>query len=44
MNDLSRDRNFPLDLYLPQQQTTKPFPLIVISHGKNKYLEKVKAY
>ena len=33
MNDRHRDRRFPLDLYLPQQKTTKPLPLIVISHG-----------
>ncbi len=33
MKDRSRDRSFPLDLYFPQQKTTKPLPLIVISHG-----------
>ena len=33
MNDRSRDRSFPLNLYLPQQQTTQSVPLIVISHG-----------
>ena len=41
MDDASRDkpngiasqRTFPLDLYLPETETTQPLPLIVISHG-----------
>lgn len=31
LNDLSRIRSFPLDVYLPQ--TTKTRPVVVISHG-----------
>lgn len=35
LTDVSRIRSFPLDIYLPQNlpQTTKPLPVIVISHG-----------
>ncbi|MBE9212444.1 alpha/beta hydrolase [Plectonema cf. radiosum LEGE 06105] len=35
LTDISRIRSFPLDIYLPQNlpQTTKPLPVIVISHG-----------
>ncbi|HLO83960.1 MAG TPA: alpha/beta hydrolase, partial [Nostocaceae cyanobacterium] len=31
LNDISRNRNFPADIYLPVSQT--PRPIIVISHG-----------
>jgi predicted dienelactone hydrolase len=31
LNDLSRDRTFPADIYLPQ--ASSPRPIIVISHG-----------
>jgi predicted dienelactone hydrolase len=40
LNDIKRDRRFPVDLYLPvvkskiiQDLPSPPFPLIVISHG-----------
>lgn len=36
LNDLSRDRRFPVDVYLPRPRTQAPLgaaPLIVISHG-----------
>ncbi|WP_413201308.1 alpha/beta hydrolase [Nostoc piscinale] len=33
LNDTKRDRRLPLDVYIPQVTTQKPFPLIVISHG-----------
>lgn len=33
MKDLSRDRTFPVDLYLPKARSKQPLPLIVISHG-----------
>jgi predicted dienelactone hydrolase len=36
LNDRSRDRSFPVDLYLPQTRTQAPVvaaPLVVISHG-----------
>ena len=33
MEDISRDRIFPVDLYLPQSKGSQPLPLIVISHG-----------
>lgn len=35
MNDISRKRRFPVDLYLPKTgtQNTPSFPVIVISHG-----------
>lgn len=31
LNDVSRSRTFPVDIYLPS--TTKPSPVVVISHG-----------
>lgn len=33
MRDASRDRIFPVELYLPQTKTKELLPLIVISHG-----------
>ncbi|MEH2296030.1 alpha/beta hydrolase [Nostoc sp.] len=37
LNDVSRDRRLPVDIYLPegasQSQGQAPFPLVVISHG-----------
>ncbi|MEH2412178.1 alpha/beta hydrolase [Nostoc sp.] len=37
LNDVSRDRRLPVDIYLPeggsQSQGEAPFPLVVISHG-----------
>ncbi|AFY50153.1 putative dienelactone hydrolase [Nostoc sp. PCC 7524] len=37
LNDLSRDRRLPVDLYLPtttaESAIKQPFPLVVISHG-----------
>lgn len=33
MKDSSRDRIFPLDLYLPQGKNKQSLPLIIISHG-----------
>ena len=33
MEDNSRSRTFPVELYLPKLQTEQPLPLIVISHG-----------
>ncbi|MEH2363254.1 alpha/beta hydrolase [Nostoc sp.] len=37
LNDVSRDRRLPVDVYLPesgsQSQPEAPFPLVVISHG-----------
>ncbi|NJO39516.1 MAG: alpha/beta hydrolase [Cyanobacteria bacterium CRU_2_1] len=36
LNDLRRNRSFPVDLYLPETQTGEPIrsaPVIVISHG-----------
>ncbi len=33
LEDTSRDRSFPLDLYLPEIPTAESLPLIVISHG-----------
>jgi predicted dienelactone hydrolase len=37
LNDLSRDRRLPVDLYLPattaESPIKQPFPLVVISHG-----------
>ncbi|BAZ50440.1 hypothetical protein NIES4103_30560 [Nostoc sp. NIES-4103] len=35
LNDVSRDRRLPVDIYLPQTtpEQQPPFPLIVISHG-----------
>lgn len=32
-NDLKRNRDFPVDIYLPQQSGSKLTPLVVISHG-----------
>ncbi len=33
LNDIRRNRTFPVDLYLPRGATREPAPLIVISHG-----------
>ena len=34
LRDEERNRNFPVDLYLPEQtDINQPFPLVVISHG-----------
>ena len=33
MNDRSRDRTFPVELYLPRSENGQKLPLIVISHG-----------
>ena len=33
LEDKSRDRTIPTDLYLPQQQSSNLLPLVVISHG-----------
>ncbi len=33
LEDTSRDRSFPLDLYLPEIPTTESLSLIIISHG-----------
>lgn len=33
MKDQSRDRSFPVDLYLPKAKFLQPFSLIIISHG-----------
>ena len=33
MKDDSRDRSFPVDLYLPKTKTKQKLPLIIISHG-----------
>ncbi|MGB7444684.1 MAG: alpha/beta hydrolase [Coleofasciculaceae cyanobacterium] len=33
LNDVSRRRSFPVDLYLPQQLNSISVPVIVISHG-----------
>lgn len=33
LNDSSRDRAFPVDLYLPQIEQPQKLPLVVISHG-----------
>lgn len=33
MRDPSRDRKFPVDLYLPQLQSDRLLPLAIISHG-----------
>ncbi len=33
LKDRDRDRQLPVDLYLPRPKNTEPLPLIVISHG-----------
>ena len=33
LNDRSRYRSFPVDLYLPKTEPKRPLPLVVISHG-----------
>ncbi|MEO1467023.1 MAG: alpha/beta fold hydrolase, partial [Cyanobacteria bacterium J06633_1] len=33
MNDRRRERNFPVELYLPQRDRQSKLPLVVISHG-----------
>jgi predicted dienelactone hydrolase len=33
LQDVSRDRRLPVDVYLPQPKTSQPLPLVVISHG-----------
>jgi predicted dienelactone hydrolase len=33
MEDLTRDRIFPVELYLPLKKSNQPLPLVVISHG-----------
>ena len=33
MRDPKRDRTFPVELYLPETQSRRPLPLVVISHG-----------
>ena len=33
INDVSRERRFPVDLYLPRSNSAKPLPLVIISHG-----------
>ena len=33
MKDRERNRTFPVELYLPETQSRRPLPLVVISHG-----------
>ncbi len=33
LNDTSRSRTFPADIYLPEESSQRPMPVIVISHG-----------